>query len=132
MMKRKAFKKNRNRGSDEAVDRDVSMTDESAVEADRSTTKNALYGAQYLIDTGVSSGSPSKPSGSPFNYMGGDEPRTADMTPLSFLPLLPEGLHLVESYQQVMSPSFSRWLCVVEKREVIVGVDPVGEEGQVD
>lgn len=44
-------------------------------------------------------------------------PRTDDFSPLNFLPPLPGGLVLLEYYQQVMSPSFSRWLCVVEKRE---------------
>lgn len=35
----------------------------------------------------------------------------------NFLPPLPSNLVLLESYQQVMSPSFSRWLCVVEKSD---------------
>ena len=35
--------------------------------------------------------------------------------PLDFLPPIPIGLVLVEFHQQVMSPTFSRWLCVLQK-----------------
>lgn len=37
------------------------------------------------------------------------------LSPLSFLPPLPPDLVLVEYHQQVMSPTFSRWLCVMQK-----------------
>ena len=46
-----------------------------------------------------------------------DRCRVSSADPEAFLPPLPFGLVLIESYQQVMSPSFSRWLCVVEKRK---------------
>jgi hypothetical protein len=36
--------------------------------------------------------------------------------PLDFLPPLPVGLILIDYYRQVMSPTFSRWLCVIEKK----------------
>lgn len=41
--------------------------------------------------------------------------RTAPTSPLDFLPLLPESLTLIGYHEQVMSPSFSRWLCVIQK-----------------
>jgi hypothetical protein len=40
------------------------------------------------------------------------------LSPLSFLPPLPPDLVLVEYHQQVMSPTFSRWLCVMQKVEI--------------
>lgn len=40
------------------------------------------------------------------------------LSPLSFLPPLPRDLVLVEYHQQVMSPTFSRWLCVMQKVEI--------------
>lgn len=36
-------------------------------------------------------------------------------TPIDFLPSLPSNLNLTLFFRQVMSPTFSRWLCVVEK-----------------
>jgi hypothetical protein len=41
--------------------------------------------------------------------------RTSPTSPLDFLPLLPDSLTLVGYHEQVMSPSFSRWLCVIQK-----------------
>jgi hypothetical protein len=41
--------------------------------------------------------------------------RTAPTSPLGFLPSLPDSLTLVGYHEQVMSPSFSRWLCVIQK-----------------
>lgn len=41
--------------------------------------------------------------------------RTAPTSPLDFLPSLPDSLTLVGYHEQVMSPSFSRWLCVIQK-----------------
>ena len=49
------------------------------------------------------------------------------LSPLSFLPPLPPNLVLVEYHQQVMSPTFSRWLCVIEKVEVEMDGDFIGD-----
>ena len=41
--------------------------------------------------------------------------RSSPTSPLDFLPPLPDSLTLVGYHEQVMSPSFSRWLCVIQK-----------------
>lgn len=51
------------------------------------------------------------------------------LSPLSFLPPLPPDLVLVECHQQVMSPTFSRWLCVMQKVEVETKALLTGGEG---
>jgi hypothetical protein len=50
------------------------------------------------------------------------------LSPLSFLPPLPADLVLVEYHQQVMSPTFSRWLCVMQKVETETNGELAGAE----
>jgi hypothetical protein len=50
------------------------------------------------------------------------------LSPLSFLPPLPADLVLVEYHQQVMSPTFSRWLCVMQKVETETNGELSGAE----
>jgi hypothetical protein len=58
-----------------------------------------------------------------------DQLRTAPcLSPLSFLPPLPADLVLVEYHQQVMSPTFSRWLCVMQKVETKTNEELTGGE----
>ena len=44
-------------------------------------------------------------------------PRRDVTGPLDFLPPLPKGLILIGYHQQIMSPTFSRWLCVLQKQK---------------
>ena len=41
--------------------------------------------------------------------------RSGPTSPLDFLPPIPDSLTLVGYHEQVMSPSFSRWLCVMQR-----------------
>ena len=48
-------------------------------------------------------------------HIGRGTSRSGPTSPLDFLPPIPDCLTLVGYHEQVMSPSFSRWLCVIQK-----------------
>lgn len=48
-------------------------------------------------------------------HIGRGTSRSGPTSPLDFLPPIPDSLTLVGYHEQVMSPSFSRWLCVMQK-----------------
>ena len=103
MAKRKAFRKRMNKGSEGVknqgnlpIESDIVMASpvSASVDASECHLSGAIENPPILLPTTV----PLK------------------LGKQSFLPPLPSNLVLLASYQQMMSPSFSRWLCVVEKR----------------
>ena len=140
MKKRKAFKKREKKDTEltvEAVYAAGSTQSSTALESSvlglESVLGTALlaplslaeeYSEEIAAESSTGPGTDSRLKIDDFN---------TGFSPLKFLPCLPTDLVLVEYYRQVMSPSFSRWLCVIEKREtkVIGAFKVIGEESEM-